>query len=178
MIMKRLWHISIILVVLGIWLLVIPDPWEDLKKAYPEQNSQENAYLGRKVKILNIKENEGLKSGVIASFSDNGVNLETSWPRNLWEGNVFIPWSSISACAQTLWCPERDTNLWLDELHIEITLSDTNLEILKLCDKNNVPVLTPKMFRSVIYNKEDLEKFKNIKTPQLFHLGCGESSYL
>lgn len=157
----------------ALFTLSCNDAWEELQESYPA-NDELNSSNTMDVSIFDHAARKGAIENVHGKVNDKGIILIGARRSN---PNVFVPWSKVDVCAQTLWCPERDTNLWLNPLNIEITFSDTNREILRMCQKNEARILTPKVYRELKYGNIPLEDAATNEKLDLFAMGCSETSY-
>ena len=156
---------------------LLPDAWSNLAETFTSDRVVKEGHFVN-VRLFDYERRRGSVTDVTGVVDDDGVTLRTGWPRRILSSSLFVPWASIAACGQTLWCPGRDTNLWLDDRKVEISFEDDDRTILQMCDAHGVPVLTPKTYGNVKYGDTPLGEVRDIRTPQLFTLNCSESSFL
>ena len=153
------------------------DIWTSLANEFPTEDTADREAAVR-VQVFDYGNLRRFSLTPIDGYVDSdGVHLTTSEFRSVVSGDVLIPWTSISACGQTLWCPGRDTNFWLDDLRLEITFDDDDRELLRVCGDNGVPVLASGMYSSVKLGETPLDDALDIQTPKLSTPGCSDSSY-
>jgi len=137
----------------------MPDAWSKVSRGY-ELSKIPLIKFNEKVYLVDYQLKRGSHTRVVAAANTEGLYLKTSWPRNLFSGPLHISWSSIDACGQTIWCPDRDTNFWMDKIKVSITVKDNENTYFKMCRDNGVAILSPAQFQEVKYGNKMLDQIK------------------
>ncbi len=153
------------------FLFPYPDAWARLA-SIPSFNSKNTYPSDLSFSLADYKFRRPSITTTKGSLGDNGIYLETSWPRSLFSGPVLVPWKDVEACGLTVWCPKKDTNFWLGQHGIEITLRDTGNRVLKVCESYNVPALSSNLYSGVKSGSVSIDEIKKTASSNDIKSGC------
>ena len=149
----------------------MPDAWAKISKNH-EISDVPLLSFSESATVVDYHLKRVSHTRVLVTVKPEGLYLKTSWPRNLFSGPLLITWGNIDACGQTIWCPERDTNFWMDDLKIGISVLDSENTHLKTCRDNGAKILSPTEFRELKYGKRVLSEIQPTNSTEVITKKC------